>query len=208
MTFRKYLTWGIYIPCSILFSLPYHILWHLPIKFWCSFEASIVDRLCTLYILLYSTDQRKCTWVNVSRGRPADRTWPDISVSTDAGCPFCGRPAVTSACRCSTPVCAHAADHTRPFLVKQWSAASLIVALCLYLWVAYATSRCSGLDRRSYKVARSTSKLSRLWQLYRYLSTCSTSSASISTFVRIFVGFLLILSSNSTITPLGTRPWP
>ena len=41
-----------------------------------------------------------------------------------------------------------------------------------------------------------------------YLLIYSTNSASMSTFDRIFVGFLLILSSNSTIAPSGNSTMP
>ena len=133
------------------------------------------------------------------------RTRPDVSITADVGCPFHGRPAVTSAYRHSTPTCARAADHSRRFLVEQWSAASLIVALCMYLRVAYATSHQNGLDLLD---RTRPSNLPCLWLLYRYLSTCSTSLASIVTFVRIFISFLSILSSNSTIAPLGNLTTP
>ena len=62
---------------------------------------------------------------NVSRRRPAGRTWPDVSVTAGACCPFRRRPAVTPACGRSTPACAHANDCaraddcTRRFLVEQ-----------------------------------------------------------------------------------------
>ena len=63
-------------------------------------------------------------------------TQPDVSVSAYAlcaGCPFHGPPAVTSACGHLTPACARAADYNCRFLVEQWSAASLTVAISMYL---------------------------------------------------------------------------
>ena len=67
--------------------------------------------------------------VNVSHGRTAGHTWPDVSVPAGTGCPFRRQPAVTLACGHSTPACARAANRAHRFQVKQCSAASLTVAV-------------------------------------------------------------------------------
>ena len=145
--------------------------------------------------------------VNVYHGRPADLTQPDVSASTYTSCPFHGP--VTSTCGHLKPVYACLADCSRRFLAEQWSAASLTVAVSTYLRVASATSHRNRLDRRSYNQTR-PSKSPRLWLLhvYKYLSFCSTSSASISTFDRTLVGYLSILNSNSMIARLGNSTTP
>ena len=126
-------------------------------KIWLLYYYILINqtlRYCTCTYLSRFTVQISGK-VNVSRGRPAGHTWPDVSVTVDTGCHFCRQPAVTPVYRHSAPICTHAADRIRCFLVEQWSAASLIVALSMYLWVTYATSRRNSLDRWSYKDARS-----------------------------------------------------
>ena len=52
------------------------------------------------------------------------------------------------------PALARTANHAHRFLVNQCSAASLTVAVSMYLQVTSATSRQNRIDRRSCKVAR------------------------------------------------------
>ena len=71
--------------------------------FLCLYKQSCSTPVCTVQI------RGK---VNISRGRPAGRMRPDVSVTAGACCSFRRRSTVT-------PVCTRAADCTRRFLVEQ-----------------------------------------------------------------------------------------
>ena len=156
---------------------------------------------------IYSTGQRQGKqFRRNSRGLTLEhpRMWAILS----AGDPRWHKRAV--GCGRLTPACTRTSDCTRRFLGNSRELIGLLLLLaCIFESLLPSTVGIASIVGLAKSLARTRSlKSPYLWLLCKYWSIFWASSASRSTFDCIFVGFLSILSINSTIPPSGNSTTP